>query len=299
MNTLQRLDLGRIDLHTHTSLSDSPLTPMELFAQARRLGLQWLAVADHDTTLALPACVETAAALGIGFVPAVEITSAVPKDETSPVHILGYGLTPEGAMRLDAALAPVRQARTEGYRRAVESLRAMGYEVTWEQVLDHALGTGVHKVHIMHALARAGYATRFKGALYQSLRAPGGPLYGSNAFEGPAEAIRLIHEAGGVAVLAHPGIGGALDACDGLVELGLDGIEAYHPSHDPRIVEGALESARRHRLVVTGGSDYHGIYSDYDASLGCPRLTVAHVEALLERIQIKRESLLSLRATAS
>ncbi len=274
---------GQIDLHTHTAVSDGAVTPEDLVAQARRLGLRWLAVADHDTTRSLPACMSAAATAGIGFIPAVEITSANPQNG-NPLHILGYGVRLESTEWLDSALAGVRQARTDWHRRGVGRLRAEGYQVTWSDVLSHAMGGDVHRVHVMLALADAGYTTRFKGDLYRKLSAPSGILSGDTACLNPDLAIDLIHESGGVAVLAHPGIAGAIASCDLLVDMGLDGIEAFHPSHSPEIVGQALALAQAHRLAVTGGSDYHGIYSDYDAALGCPELTPGHVEDLLERI---------------
>lgn len=275
---------GRVDLHTHSALSDGTVNPDDLVAQALRLGLKWLAVADHDTTTSLARCVSAASATGLNFIPAIEITSANPANG-NPLHLLGYGLRLESAEWLNAALSGVRQARTDWQRRSVEKLRAVGYEVTWSEVWKHAKGGDVHKAHVVHALADAGYTTRFKGSLYRRLSEPGAPLAGHTAYITPDLAIDLIHESGGVAVLAHPGIAGAIASCDALVGMGLDGIEAFHPSHTAQVVEQALSLARKHGLVVMGGSDYHGLYSDFDTTLGCPELTFGHIDDLLGRIR--------------
>ncbi len=272
-----------IDLHTHSALSDGSAAPEDLLAQARRLGIRWLAVADHDSVGSYPRCDGIAAEAGIGLIPAVEITSVNPMDG-APLHILGYGVGPNSSEALESELAGVRQARTDWYRRGVQRLRAEGYQVTWTEVLKHATGGDVHRVHVMHALAVAGYTTRFKGYLYHEMSKPGAPLYGHVGYLNPDRAIDLIHQNSGVAVLAHPAIAGAIAACDLLVEMGIDGIEAFHPSHTPLVVEQALALARGHRLVVTGGSDYHGLYSEYDTTLGCPELTLENVEDLLARI---------------
>lgn len=271
------------DLHVHTYYSDSNFSPDQVVEQSRRLGLQWLSVVDHDTTAALPRLIDLASSQHLGFIPATEITARAPEGELA--HIIGYGLRTDGMASLDDALAPARDGRMEMNRRSVEALRAIGYDVTWPQVLAHAGRRGVYKVHIMLAMAYAGYAAWLKGSLYKQLSGSGLPLSDRKGFVDAEDAIGLIHDRGGIAVLAHPGLHGGLGYCDQLVKLGLDGIEVYHPSHKPEAVQRALELAQQHGLAVTGGSDHHGIYGNHDITLGCPELTWSHLEELLDRIR--------------
>ncbi len=284
--TIERaLNGGFADLHTHSNVSDCPFTVPELFASAKRLGIRWLSVTDHDTAVGLPACIEAAARYEIGLVPGIEITSAV--ENGSIVHLLGYGLETESIGRVEEALAPVREGRTEACRQTVKALNERGFRLPWSDVVRCSGGEGVFKYHIMHALISAGYATKIKGSLYRELNAPGGPLSGHKAYVSAALAIGLIHEAGGVAVLAHPAIDRTLDSLDELLGHGLDGIEVYHPSGNTEVIGRALDMAQRHELLVTGGSDYHGYYGEYDVPMGCPDLGRGDLEELLKRIAIR------------
>ncbi len=275
--------LGLIDLHVHTVASDSPISPQMLIGQAKRRGIRWLATTDHETMASCSDVAALASRAGIHFIRGVEIAARLSGGRV--VHILGYGIRPELAPVLEEFLAPVRRARTSCSREAVHRLKAMGYDVGWPGVLAHVRGPSVFRVHVMHALMDAGYTNRLKGQLYRELSLPGGPLSMGPGAVSAREAIGAIHSGGGVAVLAHPGMCGALGTVEELVRLGLDGIEVYHPAHRPAAVKRAMDVADRYDLLVTGGSDYHGAYGDYEGLLGCPDLGMRQLKALMERIE--------------
>jgi predicted metal-dependent phosphoesterase TrpH len=243
----------RIDLHTHTTASDGLLGPEALVEEARSRGVGLLAVADHDTTASVDAAVVAGQAMGLEVWPAVELSCDV---EAGEVHVLGYFI----AHRLpwfQQLLGRLRDGREKRAERMVEKLAALGAPVKFERVQALAGGGALGRPHVARALLEAGYVKTVNEA-FERFIGRSGPAYVERVKVTPAQAVQVIHAAGGIAVLAHPGWGQQDALIPGLVAAGLDGIEVYYPDHTPDQVRHYNGLAERYRLLVTGGTDFHG-----------------------------------------
>jgi hypothetical protein len=242
----------RVDLHTHTTFSDGLLAPEALVALAVERDLAALAVTDHDSVEALPR-VRAAAPSSLEVVPGIEIST---QSDGMDLHILGYFVDPTHA----ALLERLERFRSERVARAdaiLERLRGLGAEIPREEVLGLAGHGVVGRPHVAQAMVRAGHAANVDDAFRRFL-APRGTAYVPRPAFAPAEAIGLIHAAGGVSVLAHPGPVLADAVVEGLAAVGLRGIEVWHPQHAVPVMRRYRALAERLGLLTTGGSDFHG-----------------------------------------
>lgn len=262
----------KADLHCHSRVSDGSLSIPDLVTLASRLGIGALAITDHDTVDGMAEAENAGRRYGVEIIPGVEI-SAFDYKRKRKAHILGY--LPEDPQKIGEACRPMLRRRQENSQWIVETLRKAGYPLTWEFVERIAAdSTNVYKQHIMHSLLELGYSSGIKDDLYRKLFAkpnngnPGGLAYKEIEYMDAREAVRLIKEAGGVAVLAHPSGYGNMDLIPELLDSGLDGLEAWHPSHDNESVKLILSLAVKHGLLVTGGSDFHGMYEGKPNPLG-------------------------------
>jgi len=251
--------MSGIDLHVHTQYSDGTFTPREAVSLARERGLDTLAITDHDTIDGLPEAFVAGAELGIQIVPGVEFSTV---HGGEGLHMLAYYLDMEDAAFL-AELARLREDRLSRAERMVQKLQALGYPITFERVREIAGGGTVVRPHVAQALVEAGVVPTVKDAFSDRFIGSGSPAYVQKHALDPIEAMRLIHAAGGVCVLAHPGTWREADpvpieVVQELIGSGLDGIEARHPEHTPKM-EGRFESiANGAGLFWTGSSDCHG-----------------------------------------
>jgi predicted metal-dependent phosphoesterase TrpH len=256
--------MNQVDLHTHTTASDGSLPPGQLVQRASRLGLKVLSITDHDTVAGIPEALAAGAAHGIEVIPGVEINTDVPGAE---LHVLGYFIDHAHA-ELNDKLALIRDGRIGRAKRMAEVLTDMGAPVRFERILEIAGEGSVGRPHVAQALMEAGHVTSFSQA-FEKYIGRTGPAYVERAKFTPAEACALIRRAGGLPVLAHPVffdhsgmIKARFDEANLLPEMlaqGLAGIEVYYPRYDAITIEHLLGLARRHNLVVTGGTDFHGI----------------------------------------
>ncbi|EOR72388.1 phosphoesterase PHP, N-terminal [Thermobifida fusca TM51] len=253
----------RIDLHSHSSVSDGTDTPAEVVAHAAAAGLDVLALTDHDTTAGI---LEAAQHLprGLTLVPGIELSCAY---QGSSVHLLGYLFDPDHP-ELTAELQRIRDDRVIRAKTMVERLQAHGVPVTWERVRALAGEEDgrnvVGRPHVAQALVEAGAAEDVQDAFDRWIGS-GKPAHVTRYALDPVRAVRLIRAAGGVCVLAHPARSeGALthavpdDLVERMAEAGLNGIEADHPSHDDEERASWRRRAEELGLVVTGSSDDHG-----------------------------------------
>jgi predicted metal-dependent phosphoesterase TrpH len=256
-----------VDLHVHTTASDGAFAPSEVVAFAIRAGLTALAITDHDSTDGIDEALAAAADSVLTVIPGVELS--VDEVGASSVHVLGY-LIDHREPRLVAALATLREARDERARVMVEALSGAGYEIDLASVRAIAGAGSIGRVHVAQALVAAGGAPDV-GEAFRQLIGRGAPFYFRKRTLSAAEAIATIHGAGGVAVLAHPGVSGS-EAFTALLAAGLDGVEAFHAEHDAADCDRFARLAQANGLLVTGGSDFHGpgVHTAPIGGGGCP-----------------------------
>ncbi|MET0870714.1 MAG: PHP domain-containing protein [Paeniglutamicibacter terrestris] len=249
----------RIDLHAHSHVSDGTEPPAALVASAKTAGLDIVALTDHDQTAGWAEAARTALELGIGLVPGMEISCKTAAGIS--VHLLSYLHDPTHAGLLDE-IGKARDARITRARRMVELL-AEDYPVDWDMVAHHsAPGATIGRPHIADALVTAGVVRTRTEAFAQVLTARSRYYVGHYAMD-PVTAVKLVREAGGVPVFAHPvasarGRVVGEETFDEMIAAGLLGIEIEHRDNPEEGRQYLRELARKHDLIVTGSSDYHG-----------------------------------------
>lgn len=262
------------DLHLHSTFSDGLLTPEELVARALSLGLPAIALADHDSVGGIERAIQAAQGSDLVVIPAVEL-SAIVGERT--VHILGYHIDPSAPLLLKH-LTALRVDRRVRAQRIVESLAADGIHLHRDLKMGEAQGAAIGRAHIARALVDSGHARDMSDA-FERYVGDGAPYFAAKSLVTPECALEWVAEAGGVAVLAHPGLSGVDDLIPSLVRSGLAGIEACHASHDPSTAERYRSLAARLGLIVTGGSDYHGSQRE-GGDMGCACAPDGAIQAL-------------------
>lgn len=266
-----------VDLHVHSTASDGTLSPEEIVAEALKLGLTAVAIADHDTFGGVAAGASAAAGTGLTFIPAVEISVEQANHE---LHLLGYFADPRYAP-LEEGLERVRAERLLRGQRTVEKLRELGIDLAYEDVERVADGAAMGRPHVATALVNRGVVRTPAEAFERFLRR-GRPAYVNRYRLPPAEAIRLVREAGGLPVIAHPKLMHRDALIAQLVQQGVGGLEAYHVQHNAYDVKRYLELARELDLVVTGGTDSHGPGGSAPIAIGATKVPDICARALLE-----------------
>lgn len=244
-----------IDLHTHTTASDGRCTSAELAARAAAAGVTVLSVTDHDTVAGCDPAASACRDVGIEFVSGIEITAI--RDEVE-VHVLGYFID-IASPALQAFLAEQRLRRIDRVRQMVDKLASFGIRLDAEALLRPALEdsrTSAGRPWIARALVAAGHMATTDEAFDRWLDR-GKPAFVARYGPSPEEVFARIHEARGIASLAHPALVGRDDWIEGFVVAGLDAVEAYHSEHDAAATARYLAVAARFGVAVTGGSDYH------------------------------------------
>ena len=252
----------RIDLHTHSSVSDGTETPAELMQTARAAGLDVVALTDHDTTDGWAAARDARPA-GLTVVPGMELSCRWFPDDQPPisVHLLAYLFDPDSPA-LSAERARLREERLSRGERIVDALAADGYPVTWAEIVEASAGGVVGRPHVARALVRAGVVESVDAA-FATLLHHRSPYYVTKADTDVRQGIALVRAAGGVPVFAH-GLatkrGRVLDdaAVAAMAEAGLLGLEVDHPDHSDDERAHMQGLAADLGLLTTGSSDYHG-----------------------------------------
>lgn len=247
----------KLDLHIHSNASDGNLRPSELIEYAARLGVTSLALTDHDTMNGIDEARNAADKMGIEFLPGVELSTL---DGEVEVHMLGYFSSMPQAIQ--QRLEELRQLRIARLDRIIRGLNSSGIELDHGDI-EKTDGAAPGRVHVARALIGKGYATTVSDAFKRYL-VPGKPGFFQREKLSPEEAVELIHDGGGLAVLAHPGIIQADPRTLGArilryLDAGMDGVEVYHSRHTPTERRRFRELASDNRRLITGGSDYHGL----------------------------------------
>lgn len=263
------------DLHVHTTASDGTDSPEEVVAQAAAMGLGALAIADHDTLDGIQPAVEEGRRRGLEVLPAIEMGT---EHHGQEIHMLGY-MIDVTSQKLQGELEFFRRTRLERVTRMVQRLNILGFPITLQRVLEIAGPGSVGRPHIARAMVETGQVESLEEA-FDLYIGEGRPGFEPRFKCSPAQAVRLIRLAGGVAVLAHPGLAEADDLIPALIPEGLQGIEVYHPGHIPGVVEHYLKLCKRYGLLATGGSDYHGMESKKHNRLGAFTVSCRVVEQI-------------------
>ncbi|RJP19662.1 MAG: PHP domain-containing protein [Candidatus Omnitrophota bacterium] len=258
----------RIDLHTHTHCSDGTLSPTELIRKAAEAGLAAVAITDHDTTAGIAEAMQAGRKFGVEVIPGVEISAIYPR---GTLHILGYYFDMADS-DLQLKLREYINARNRRNPLILNLLKKYGYSLEMEEVVSLAGGDVINRPHIAQAMLNRGYVQSNQEAFDRFLGS-GALAYVPKEVYTPQESVDIIHEAGGLAVLAHPdqlqsgGLEKTLCEIRTLSEIGIDGIEAFHGKCLTEHAQAFANCAEELGLFLTGGSDYHGDLK-HDVELG-------------------------------
>ena len=240
----------------HTTASDGRLSPAELVARASAAGLTTISVTDHDTVASIADVTAIAAAAEIDVVPGIEITAV---DDGRDVHMLGYFFDPESAL-LAGVLERQRALRVNRVREIAERLLSLGMPIDVESVLLAAAarpGSSVGRPQVARELVKRGYVASVQEA-FELWLATGRPAFIARTGPSPSAIVDTLHDAGGIASIAHPGVTKRDELIAPLVEHGLDAIEVYHSDHSAQDVQAYRNMSLRLGALVSGGSDFHG-----------------------------------------
>lgn len=277
------------DLHLHTCFSDGTYTPEEVVARAAELGLQAMSLTDHDTVEGCAAAESACRQAGLTFLPATELTCEL---DGAELHLLAYGIDPAHPELL-AALDRFQQVRQGRIREMVARLNALDVPLQADTVFALANCRSPGRPHVGRALVAGGFCSSVDEAFERFLKRHR-PAWIPKFKITAADAIELIHRVGGLAVMAHPALNRLDPQIPDLVRMGLEGIECYHTKHNPATVVHYLALARQLDLLVTGGSDCHGMAKG-KPTIGTVKLPYEHVERLQAKIAERRRTLASAR----
>lgn len=268
------------DLHCHTKLSDGSVGIEDLIVIAQKSGIETLAITDHDCLAGTVRGQVIGKRYGVNIISGVEL-SAFDEIAGKKVHIISY--LADAPDRLERICKRTSVARKRAGQIMMLKVAAR-FPVSSEFIISHASGsTNLFKQHIMHALMDAGYTDKIFGDLYYTLFDTGSEnnVLAATKYPSVKEVIDEIHDAGGIAILSHPGKYGNQEELDTYVELGLDGVEVWSPYHDTELTEQLADYCKKHKLLQTGGSDFHGIYGRQSVTVGSYATPKEHLDKLM------------------
>lgn len=270
-----------VDLHSHSIASDGSVAPADVVARAQAAGLAALALTDHDTLGGVAEAQAAGERLGIRIVPGTELSA---HDGDREIHLLALHL--RDLATVDGELERFRVRRRERASEIVDKLQALGVPVALDSVLAEAGGGAIGRPHVARALVAGGHVRDHREAFDRYLGG-GRPAYVAKALFPIPDAVRLVHDAGGIVVFAHPGSDGTRERIERLARVGLDGLELLHPSHSPEDQARLAALARALGLVRSGGSDWHGA-PEGPRTLGGMRVPLEWLEEQDVRVAARR-----------
>jgi hypothetical protein len=273
----------KADLHLHTTASDGRLEPGEIVSLAVKVGLDVIAITDHDTIDGVAPALSAAEAFpSLTVIPGVEINTDVPHGE---VHVLGYFIDYTDR-KLGITLQELRESRLGRAQKMIAKLGSLGMDIKWQRVRELAQGGSVCRPHIAQALFEKGYVNSEKEA-FDKYIGHNGPAYVERYKLLPVEAVKLVMDAQGLPVLAHPADINYLNRLvPELKVAGMVGIEVYYKDYGPEIIAGLLKVAKRYNLIPTGGTDYHAFDDGSEVEIGgalTPPQSVERLFALADK----------------
>jgi len=275
------------DLHLHTYFSDGTFSPEELVGHGHRLGFAALALTDHDSVEGCARMAAACVAAGIDFIPGTELTA---EHNDTEIHLLGYLVDTQNEKFL-SEIAKFQSVRQDRIREMVARLNGLHVPLEAETVFTLANCKSPGRPHVARALVKAGLVGSLDEAFERFLK-KNRPAWVPKAKMSALEAVELIHQAGGLAVMAHPGLNRTDDVIPVLVEAGLDGIECFHTKHSTVTSERYLVTADKYHLLITGGSDCHG-FSKGKPLIGTVKLPYEYVEKLKQAAATRHSSLVT------
>jgi 3',5'-nucleoside bisphosphate phosphatase len=254
----------KIDLHIHSTESDGSLTPAQIISRAKQLGIKAVSITDHDTVAGVKSALTLSKREGIGCISGVEVSAAAPPpfDIPGSLHILGYGMDPDHG-ELGRMLGRLLQARLDRFPQMIEKLKTLHIDISYEAAQSMAGSAPVSRPHIARAMVAAGAVSSVDEAFDRFL-ANGKPAYVDRYRIPIEEVLSTVSAAGGICVLAHPGLirMETEQKVEALItrlgQMGMKGVEAYYPEHTAAQVRYFKELAEASGLMVTGGTDFHG-----------------------------------------
>ncbi|TFD96615.1 PHP domain-containing protein [Jeotgalibacillus sp. R-1-5s-1] len=252
-----------LDLHMHSTASDGADSPALLVQKAKQAGVELMSITDHDSIGAYEEAAREAQIQGIHLITGIELNTS---SQDGEFHVLGYGFDLYSTALADYLNWRVDDRMTWN-QQLVQNLQSLGYEIEWEDVQEVATGSIIVRTHIAEALKKRGYFETAEEA-YHSLLIKGKPAFEPRADFSVEEAISLIHQAGGKAFLAHPGLYTEAVPIERYLEAGLDGIEVFHARHRLKQTAYWLGKASDYGCLISGGSDYHGEQSKNPGPIG-------------------------------
>jgi len=284
------------DLHLHTNFSDGTYTPEELAGRASELRLAAVALTDHDTVEGCERMAAACARACLEFIPATELTAEVDGNE---LHLLAYFVDTQNP-RLLAQMSRFQRVRQSRIQEMVARLNQLDIPLQADAVLAIANCRSPGRPHVARALVMGGFCSSMDEAFERFLK-KNRPAWVPKFKISATEAIELIHQAGGLAVIAHPGLNRVDEIIPGLVRAGLDGLECFHTKHTPNTSEHYVGLAKQLGLLITGGSDCHGLNKGKPL-IGTVKLPYEYVEqlkgAIARRKSIDRASRAALRTSS-
>lgn len=243
---------NRADLHIHTSASDGDLSPEKIVEKCAELNLRTIGITDHDTVSGVLPAKEAAKKNGITIVPGIELGT---NSNGLEIHILGYFIDVKSPV-LKQYLVHINEQRMRRTELIVESLARNGIEINLDKIIDKAGNGTIGRPHIAKAMVEAGVVKTYQAA-FNDWIGDGAPACEKKSVQDPGELIDIIHQSGGVAILAHPGGAWTREGIRRLKRLGLDGIEVVHPRHTKKTEAMYRNLAFECNLLISGGSDFH------------------------------------------
>jgi predicted metal-dependent phosphoesterase TrpH len=277
MQTAPVLPRRYVDLHIHTIHSDGSSTVSEVLEAASRKGLAAIAITDHDCIDAYPTAIELGSQMGVEVIPGLELSSEI---ENADLHILGYYIDFTDPA-LNRILNEMKEARYLRARKMVENLNIQGVDLRFETVLSMAGIGAIGRPHIAAAMLKEELVYSFREA-FEKYLGYGMPAYVEKYKMRPRDVFDLVKGAGGIPVLAHPGVTKVDDRLQEFINDGVQGLEAYHTEHSASVQQQYLKIARKCGLAVTGGSDFHNA-SHNKSEIGVPRVPYSAVKSLKDK----------------
>jgi predicted metal-dependent phosphoesterase TrpH len=266
----------KVDLHIHSNWSDGSMGIPQLISFAKAQNLDAISITDHDTMAGQEEALMEGKKQGLHIINGIEISAYNPETGRK-AHILGYHV--KDMVSLSRACYPFLEARHRKNLESVIRIQKAGYFIGQKDVEEYAALDGiVYRQHIMHALVDRCYSSTIYGPLYSKLFGPGGIAVVNADYINAKDAVHLIKDCGGYAVLAHPFQYDSIELIPKLVEWGLTGIEYQHHTQTPEHQEKVIQIAKSYNLFLSGGSDFHGFYSEKTLTLGsiCTKMPLSH-----------------------